>query len=107
HYSVIIGDNVTVGHQCIIHGCTIGDNTLIGMGTIIMDGAEIGSNCIIGAGSLVTAGVKIPDGQMAFGQPAKIIRPVTDEQKDGNKYSADVYVLEAEKFKITEMPETI
>ncbi len=98
HYPVIIGDNVTVGHQCIIHGCTIGDNTLIGMGTIIMDGAEIGSNCIIGAGSLVTAGVKIPDGQMAFGRPARVIRPVTEEQKEGNMHSAEVYVLEAEKF---------
>lgn len=98
HYSLKIGDNVTVGHQCIIHGCTIGDNTLIGMGTIIMDGAEIGSNCIIGAGSLVTAGVKIPDGQMAFGRPARVIGPVTDEQKEGNIRSAEIYVLEAGKF---------
>lgn len=98
HYPVKIGDNVTIGHQCIIHGCTIGDNTLIGMGTIIMDGAEIGDNCIIGAGSLVTAGVRIPDGQMAFGRPAKVIRPVTDEQKDGNMHSAEIYVKEAEKL---------
>lgn len=75
-----IGDNVTVGHRAIIHGCKIGNNCLIGMGSVIMDNAEIGDNCIIGAGSLVTQGTKIPSGHLAFGSPAKIKREVSEEE---------------------------
>lgn len=98
-YSVNVGSNVTVGHMCIIHGCTIGDNTLIGMGSIVMNGAEIGKNCVIGAGSLVTEGKVIPDGSMAFGRPAKIVKELTEEQIAGIKYSADLYVKEALEMK--------
>lgn len=94
-YSVSVGDGVTVGHMCIIHGCTIGDNTLIGMGSTIMNGAVVGKNCIIGAGSLVTEGKIIPDGSMAFGRPAKVVKELTEEQIAGIKYSADLYSEEA------------
>ena len=69
---VHIGNNVTIGHNAVIHGCTIGDRTLIGMGTIILDGAKIGTDCIIGAGSLVTKNTVIPDGSLVMGSPAKI-----------------------------------
>lgn len=79
-YPVTVGDYVTVGHSCILHGCTIGSNTLIGMGSIIMNHAKIGNNCIIGAGSLITEGKVIPDNYVAYGRPAEIIRKVTEEE---------------------------
>ena len=78
---VCIGNNVTVGHNAVIHGCTIGDRTLIGMGAVILDGAKIGNDCIIGAGSLVTKNTVIPDGSLVMGSPAKIRRNLTWEEK--------------------------
>ena len=69
---VHIGNNVTVGHNAVLHGCTIGDRTLIGMGSVILDGARIGNDCIIGAGSLVTKNMVIPDGSLVMGSPARI-----------------------------------
>ena len=92
-HSVIIGDNVTIGHSAIVHGCTIGDNTLIGMGAIVLNGARIGKNCIIGAGALVTQGTDIPDGSLAFGSPAKVVRPLTDEEKKENQTNGISYML--------------
>lgn len=71
-YPVVVGENVTVGHGAVLHGCTVGDNTLIGMGAIVLNGAKVGSNCLIGAGALVPQNVEIPDGSLAFGSPAKI-----------------------------------
>ncbi|SES73634.1 Carbonic anhydrase or acetyltransferase, isoleucine patch superfamily [Natronincola peptidivorans] len=91
-YPTIIGDYVTVGHTAIIHACTIGNNTLIGMGAIILDGAEIGSETIIGAGSLVPPGKKIPSGVLAMGSPVKIIRELSDEEKKTLIESAEGYV---------------
>ena len=91
-HKVVIGDNVTIGHGAIIHGCTIGDNTLIGMGAIILNGAVIGKNCIIGAGALITQGTNIPDGSLAFGNPAKVIRPLTDDEIAENSRNANHYV---------------
>lgn len=91
-YPVHVGDYVTIGHACIIHGCTIGNNTIIGMGSTIMNGATIGNNCIIGAGSLVTENTNIPDGTLAFGRPAKVIRELTEEEIKQNKESALHYV---------------
>ena len=75
HYTTTIGNGVTIGHGAIVHGCTVGDNTLIGMGAIVLNGACIGNNCIIGAGALVTQNTNIPAGSLAFGNPAKVIRP--------------------------------
>ena len=76
---VILGADVTVGHQVTLHGCRIGNNCLIGMGSILLDGCEIGDNCMIGAGSLVGPGRKIPAGSLAVGTPAKAIRKLSDE----------------------------
>ena len=92
-----IGNSVTIGHSCIIHGCKIGDNSLIGMGSIILDGAVIGKNCIIGAGSLVTKNTEIPDGSMAFGHPAKVVKPLTEFDILTNQATAEWYVQEAKK----------
>ena len=91
-HSTQIGSGVTIGHSCIIHGCTVKDNTLIGMGSILLDGCVIGENTIIGAGSLVTKNTVIPDGCMAFGRPAKVIRPLTEEEIAANRKNADLYV---------------
>lgn len=91
-FPVQIGDGVTVGHNAVVHGCTVGDNTVIGMGSIVLSGAVIGSNCIIGAGSLVTGKMRIPDNSLAFGNPAKIIRAVTAEESDTNRENAAHYV---------------
>ena len=92
---VVIGKGVTVGHSAIVHGCEIGDNTLVGMGAIVMNGAKVGTNCIIGAGALVTEGKEIPDGSLVVGVPGKIIGQVSDEQIAANKRNADLYVQEA------------
>ncbi len=92
-----IGSGVTIGHAAIIHGCTIGDNTLIGMGAIVMDNAIVGKNCIIGAGALVTQGAVIPDGSMAFGSPAKVYRTLTESEIESNRFNADVYVTDIKK----------
>lgn len=73
---VQIGENVTIGHNCVIHGCTIGDGSLIGMNSTVMDGVVIGKCCLIGAGSLVTGTVRIPDGMLAVGSPARVKRPL-------------------------------
>ena len=75
-----------------MHGCTVGDNTTIGMGSIILNGAKVGKNCIIGAGALVTGKMKIPDNTMAFGNPVKVIRKLTDEEIEGNQINAEKYV---------------
>lgn len=91
-YSTIIGSNVTVGHNAIIHGCIIGSNCLIGMGATILDGAVIGDNCIIGAGALVTSGKEIPDGSMVLGSPGKLVRELSEEEKEGIKKSVSGYV---------------
>ena len=94
-YPVEIGDHVTIGHGAIVHGCKISDNTMIGMGAILMNGCKIGKNCIIGAGALVTQNSNIPDGSLAFGNPARIIRKLTEEEIAGNKGNADRYVQAA------------
>lgn len=91
-HPAIIGKNVTVGHRAIIHGCQIGDNTLVGMGAIVLNGAKIGKNCIIGAGALVTGGTEIPDGMMALGSPAKVRRPLSQHEIEMNEKSARSYV---------------
>lgn len=94
-YSVNIGDDVTIGHGAIVHGCSIGNNTLIGMGAIILNGAVIGDHCMIGAGALVTQNMQIPDGSLAFGNPAKIIRSLTKGEMEENTNNAIRYVKAA------------
>ena len=87
-----IGSNVTVGHKVMLHGCTIGDGSLIGIGAIILNGAKIGRNCLIGAGSLITEGKDIPDNSMVVGSPGKVIRTLTPEQAAGIASGAAHYV---------------
>ena len=89
---VHIGNNVTIGHNAVVHGCTIGDRTLIGMGAVILDGAKIGNDCIIGAGSLVTKNTVIPDGSLVMGSPAKIKRNLTWEEKLGILENSKEYI---------------
>jgi carbonic anhydrase/acetyltransferase-like protein (isoleucine patch superfamily) len=80
---VVVGKNVTVGHKVMLHGCTIGDESLIGIGAIVLNGVRIGKNCLVGAGSLVTEGKSFPDGSMILGSPAKVVRQLTPEQIEG------------------------
>ena len=94
-----IGDGVTIGHQVMLHGCTIGDESLIGIGSIILNGAKIGKNCLVGAGSLVTEGKEFPDGSMIMGSPAKVVRSLTPEQMEVLRLSAKHYVANAQRFK--------
>lgn len=89
---ICIGEYVTVGHGSILHGCVIGNHTLIGMGSTIMDGAEIGEETIIGASSLITSGKNIPSGVLCMGSPAKVIRELTEEEKKSLMDSAEEYI---------------
>jgi len=95
---IVLGENVTVGHKVMLHGCTIGDETLIGIGAIVLNGAKIGRNCLVGAGALVTEGKEFPDGSMILGSPAKAVRMLTPEQMDGLRQSARHYVENARRF---------
>ena len=88
----VIGKDVTIGHGAILHGCTIGDGTLVGMGSILLDGAKIGKNCLIGAGALVTGNADIPDGMLVLGSPAKAVRKLTAEEIDGLKVNVSEYI---------------
>ena len=97
-FPLTVGSGCTIGHVTILHGCTVGDNTLIGMGTTVLNGAVIGRDCIVGAGSLVPQGMVIPDGSMAFGSPAKIRRPLTEEELAYNRGTAALYCREAAEY---------
>ena len=99
-----IGNRVTIGHSAVVHGCTIEDNVLIGMGAIILDNAVIGKNSVVGAGALVTARTIIPPGSMVLGSPAKVVRSLTDDEVNGIGNFADnylnnsaIYLSEAER----------
>lgn len=93
-----IGNGVTVGHKVMLHGCTIGDNSLIGINAVVLNGAKIGRNCLIGANSLVTEGKQIPDGSLVMGSPAKVVKTLTEEQQAGLLESAEVYVAKFKQF---------
>jgi carbonic anhydrase/acetyltransferase-like protein (isoleucine patch superfamily) len=94
-----VGENVTVGHKVMLHGCTIGDESLIGIGAVVLNGAKIGKHCLVGAGALVTEGKEFPDGSMIIGSPAKAVRQLTPEQIAGLKMSAQHYVDNARRFR--------
>lgn len=93
-----IGKGVTVGHQAMLHGCTIGDNSLIGIGATVLNKSIIGKNCIIGAHALIPEGKTIPDGSLVVGSPGKVIKQLTDEQIQHLTWSADHYVQNAKRF---------
>ena len=93
-----IGDEVTVGHRVTLHGCTVGNRVLLGMGAIVLDGAVIGDDSIVGAGALITKGTKIPPGSLAIGAPAKVSRPLKPEELAFLKQSAENYVGDAAEY---------
>jgi carbonic anhydrase/acetyltransferase-like protein (isoleucine patch superfamily) len=94
----VVGDNVTVGHMAMLHGCTIGDGTLIGIGATLLNGSSIGRNCIVGAHSLVTAGKSFPDNVVIMGAPAKVVRELTDADLDALKANADRYIKRSQRY---------
>jgi carbonic anhydrase/acetyltransferase-like protein (isoleucine patch superfamily) len=94
-----IGDGVTVGHQVMLHGCTIGDGSLVGIGAVVLNGAKIGRNCLVGAGALVTEGKEFPDGWLIIGSPAKAVRELTGEQLAGLGHSSQHYIDNARRFR--------
>jgi len=91
-FSTVVGDRVTVGHNVVLHGCKIGDDALVGIGSIVLNGAEVGAGAMIGAGSLVTPGTKVPGGMLALGSPARVKRPLTEEEKKHMREGAENYV---------------
>lgn len=95
---VVVGKHVTVGHKVMLHGCTIGDESLIGIGAIVLNGVRIGKNCLVGAGSLVTEGKEFPDGSMILGSPAKVVRQLSPEQIEGLRASARHYINNARRY---------
>ena len=97
-FDVVIGDDVTIGHSSIIHGCHIGNNSLIGMGSVILNGAKIGSNTLIGAKTLITQNKLIPDGVLVLGNPGKVIRNLTEDEILSLKKSAENYVSESREY---------
>jgi carbonic anhydrase/acetyltransferase-like protein (isoleucine patch superfamily) len=97
-HATTLGDEVTVGHGAIIHGCTIGHRVLIGMGSIVLDGAQVGDECLIGAGALVTPGTVIPPRSLALGQPARVVRRLSDEDVARIAESSVAYVQYAATF---------
>lgn len=94
-----VGSGVTVGHNAILHGCTVGDNVLVGMGAIVLDDAVIGQDCIIGAGALVTKGSVVPNGSMVLGSPAKVKRALTVEEIENIRQNALTYVRDKELYR--------
>ena len=94
-----LGDNVSVGHKVMLHGCTVGDGSLIGIGAVVLNHAKIGKNCLVGAGSLVTEGKEFPDGSMILGSPAKAVKQLSPEQIAGLQRIAQHYVDNAERFR--------
>ena len=97
-YPLTIGAGCTIGHKAMLHGCTIGENSLIGMGATVLNGAVIGKNCLIGAGALVTEGKVIPDGTLVVGAPAKVVRELDDAAIEGLRTSAKHYQENAARF---------
>jgi carbonic anhydrase/acetyltransferase-like protein (isoleucine patch superfamily) len=94
-----VGANVTVGHMVMLHGCTIGDNSLIGIGSIVLNGARIGKNCLIGANCLITEGKEVPDNSLVMGAPGKVVRDVSEQQALVLKGSALHYVANWKRYR--------
>ena len=99
HSETRIGKNCTIGHGAIVHGCTVGDDTLIGMDSILLNGAKIGKHCLVGAGALVTGKMDAPDGSLILGSPAKVVRPLTEAEREDNRHSVEFYLSHAEGYR--------
>ena len=98
-HATVVGDDVTVGHNVVLHACTIGDRCLVGIGAIILDRCIVGDDCMVGAGSLLTPGTVIPPGHLALGSPAKVARPLSDGERAHILQSARGYVLNAARYR--------
>ncbi|RWQ29597.1 MAG: gamma carbonic anhydrase family protein [Mesorhizobium sp.] len=98
-FPLTIGQGCTIGHRALLHGCTIGDNSLIGMGAIVLNGAKIGKNSLVGAGALVTEGKEFPDNSLIIGSPARLVRALDDAAVAGLRASAAHYVANGKRFK--------
>ena len=98
-YACNIGKKVTVGHMAMLHGCSIGDGSLIGIGSVVLNGAKIGKNCIIGSKALVTEGMEVPDGSMVLGIPGKIKKTLTEEEQSIVPLGAEHYINNYKKYK--------
>lgn len=96
---LILGDDVTIGHQVMLHGCVVGDGSLIGIGAVVLNGARIGKGCLVGAGALVTEGKEFPDGSMILGSPARVVRQLSPEQSANLAQIAGHYVENAARFR--------
>ena len=94
-----IGKDVTIGHKVMLHGCTIGDGSLIGINSVVLNGAKIGEGCLIGANTLITEGTEIPDGSLVMGSPGKVRGELNEDQKNGLILSAHHYVDNSKRFK--------
>ncbi|TIS99328.1 gamma carbonic anhydrase family protein [Mesorhizobium sp.] len=99
-FPLTIGQGCTIGHRALLHGCTIGDNSLIGMGAIVLNGAKIGKNSLVGAGALVTEGKEFPDNSLIIGSPARLVRALDDAAVAGLRASAAHYVANGKRFKV-------
>lgn len=97
---LVIGRGCTIGHKVMLHGCTIGDNTLVGIGATVLNRARIGRNCLIGAHALVTEGKEIPDNSMVMGAPGRVVRTLSDDEVKMLSFSADIYVENWKRFKL-------
>ncbi len=98
-FPLTIGEGCTIGHKAMLHGCTLGDNTLIGMGATVLNGAKIGKNCLIGAGALITEGKEIPDGSLVMGAPGKVVRQMDDAGLANMARAARHYQANAKRFR--------
>ena len=98
-YPLVVGKNVTIGHQAMLHGCTVGDGSLIGIQAVVLDGAVIGKNCLVAAGALVTSGKEFPDNFLIMGSPAKAVRELTQEQINDIQRGVTTYIERAAYFK--------
>lgn len=100
-FPLVLGDNVSVGHQAMIHGCTVGEGSLIGIQAVILNGAKIGKNCLVGAGALVTEGKEYPDNSLILGTPALVVRTLSESDIANLRRIADSYVTRSREFKNT------
>ena len=98
-WPLLVGAGCTIGHGCILHGCKLGENSLVGMGSTLLNGAEVGKNCIIGAGSLLVQKQVIPDGSLVFGRPGKVIRNLSKEEISTNKKAAILYIDKIDAYR--------
>lgn len=103
-FPLLVGDAVTIGHHAVVHGCTIGDHVLIGIGARVLDGAVVESDSIVGAGALVPPGMRVPSGQLVLGLPARVVRPISDGERDHIRELAQRYVELAARYRSGFLP---